>query len=120
MNNSNNSITIEDLIDKVKKYIQNDNDIELINKSFDYAYKKHFGVKRITGEDYINHPLNVAYILTDINADAECIAAALLHDTIEDTDSTLNDIKEKFGEEVASLVDGVTKINRLQPIKEKY
>ena len=111
--NNNNSITIEDLIDKVKNYIQNDSDIELINKSFDYAYKKHFGVKRITGEDYINHPLNVAYILTDINADAECIAAALLHDTIEDTDSTLNDIKEKFGEEVASLVDGVTKINRL-------
>ncbi len=113
MEENKKNITIEDLIEKVKTYIQDKDDINLINKSFDYAYKKHFGVKRISGEDYINHPLNVAYILTDINADAECIAAALLHDTIEDTDSTLNEIKEQFGENIASLVDGVTKINRL-------
>ena len=113
MNENNNPITIEDLIEKVKTYNQNEKDIQLINDAFDYAYKKHFGIKRITGEDYINHPLNVAYILTDINADAECLAAALLHDTIEDTDSTFKEIEEKFGSEVASLVDGVTKINRL-------
>lgn len=113
MNDNNKNITIEDLIDKVKSYIQDKSDIKLINKAFDYAYKKHFGVKRITGEDYINHPLNVAYILTDINADAECISAALLHDTVEDTDSTLKEIEELFGHDIASLVDGVTKINRL-------
>ena len=113
MNNTDKNITIEDLIDKVKKYNQNEKDIELINKAFDYAYKKHFGVKRITGDDYIIHPLNVAYILTDINADADCLAAALLHDTIEDTDSTFEEIKKLFNPEVASLVDGVTKINRL-------
>ena len=113
MNENNKPITIEDLIEKVKTYNQNEKDIQLINDAFDYAYKKHFGIKRITGEDYINHPLNVAYILTDINADAECLAAALLHDTIEDTDSTFKEIEEKFGSEVASLVDGVTKINRL-------
>ncbi len=113
MNENNKPITIENLIDKVRTYNQNEKDIELINKAFDYAYKKHFGVKRISGEDYINHPLNVAYILTDINADAECLAAALLHDTIEDTDSTFKEISEQFGNEVASLVDGVTKINRL-------
>ena len=113
MNETNKPITIENLIDKVRTYNQNEKDIELINKAFDYAYKKHFGVKRISGEDYINHPLNVAYILTDINADAECLAAALLHDTIEDTDSTFKEISEQFGNEVASLVDGVTKINRL-------
>ena len=113
MEENKKNITIEELIDKVKTYIQDKDDINLINDSFDYAYKKHFGVKRISGEDYINHPLNVAYILTDINADAECIAAALLHDTIEDTDSTLNEIKEQFGDNIASLVDGVTKINRL-------
>ena len=92
MNETNKPITIENLIDKVRTYNQNEKDIELINKAFDYAYKKHFGVKRISGEDYINHPLNVAYILTDINADAECLAAALLHDTIEDTDSTFKEI----------------------------
>lgn len=106
-------ITIEDLIDKVKKYNQNEEDLDLINKAFDYAYNKHFGVKRITGDDYISHPLNVAMILTDINADATCLAAALLHDTIEDTESTMEEIETLFGKEVAKLVDGVTKINRL-------
>ena len=109
----NDNITIEDLIAKIKTYNQDKEDLELINKAFDYAYKKHFGIKRITGDDYIIHPLNVAYILTEIKADAKCLAAALLHDTIEDTDSTFKEIKEQFGSEVASLVDGVTKINRL-------
>ena len=109
----NKNISIEDLIDRVKSYNNDANDIDLINRAFDYAYKKHFGVKRITGDDYISHPLNVAYILTDINADAACLAAALLHDTIEDTDSTFREITDLFGMEVANLVDGVTKINRL-------
>ena len=106
-------ITIEDLIDKFKSYNTNKKDLELINKAFDYAYKKHFGVKRISGDDYITHPLNVAMILTDINADAECLAAALLHDTVEDTDSTKEELTNLFGAEVSTLVDGVTKINRL-------
>lgn len=106
-------ITIEDLIDKVKEYDNNEKDIELIQKAYDYAFKKHFGVKRISGDDYIVHPLNVAMILTDINVDASCLAAALLHDTIEDTDSTKEEIVQLFGSEVALLVDGVTKINRL-------
>ena len=106
-------ITIEDLINKVKEYNNNEQDIELINKAYEYAYKKHFGVKRITGDDYITHPLNVAMILTDINADVACLVAALLHDTIEDTDSTKEEVTKLFGSEVALLVDGVTKINRL-------
>lgn len=105
--------TIEDLIDKFKSYNNDKKDLKLINDAFDYAYKKHFGVKRITGDDYITHPLSVAIILTDINADAECLAAALLHDTVEDTDSTKEEITELFGTNVALLVDGVTKINRL-------
>lgn len=113
MEELNKIITIEDLVDKFKTYSTNKKDLELINKAFDYAYKKHFGVKRITGDDYITHPLNVAYILTDINADAQCLAAALLHDTVEDTDSTKEEITELFGVEVAKLVDGVTKINKL-------
>ncbi len=106
-------ITIEDLIEKVKTYNTNEEDIDLINRAFDYAYKKHFGQKRISGDDYITHPLNVAMILTDINADATCLAAALLHDTIEDSDSTKEEVTELFGSDVALLVDGVTKINRL-------
>ena len=108
-----NPIIVDELIEKFKNYNNNPKDIELINKAFDYAYQKHFGVKRITGDDYISHPFSVAMILTDIKADASCLAAALLHDTVEDTDSTKEEITSLFGEEVANLVDGVTKINRL-------
>ena len=108
------NITIEDLIEKVKIYDENQDDLNLIRKAYEYAYKKHFSQKRITGDDYITHPLNVAWILTDVNADAEAISAALLHDTIEDSDSTYDEIKNLFGEDVAKIVDGVTKINRLK------
>lgn len=107
------NISIEDLIEKVKTYDDNADDLNLIRKAYDYAYRKHFSQKRITGDDYITHPLNVAWILTDVNADSEAVAAALLHDTIEDSDSTYDEIKDLFGENVAKIVDGVTKINRL-------
>lgn len=106
-------ITIEELIQKFKEYNNNEEDIELIRKAYDYAEKKHFGQKRISGDDYILHPLNVALILTEISADAPCMASALLHDTIEDSDATYEEIEEIFGSEIASLVDGVTKINKL-------
>ena len=106
-------ISIDDLIDKFKKYNDNEKDIDLIRRAYDYAEKKHFGQKRISGDDYILHPLNVALILTEISADAPCMAAALLHDTIEDSDATKEEIEELFGSEVALLVDGVTKINKL-------
>lgn len=107
------NITIDELIDKFKKYNNNEKDIELIRKSYYYAEKKHFGQKRISGDDYILHPLNVALILTEISADAPCMAAALLHDTIEDSDATKEEIESLFGSEVALLVDGVTKINKI-------
>ena len=106
-------INIEDLLAKVSSYDDNKNDLILIRNAYDYAYRKHFGQKRITGDDYITHPLNVAWILTDVNADGKAISAALLHDTIEDSDSSYEEIKNLFGEEVALIVDGVTKINKL-------
>ena len=84
-----------------------------VKDAYDYAYKKHFSQKRITGDDYIVHPLNVAWILTTVASDSEAIAAALLHDTIEDCDSTYEEIKSLFGENVAKIVDGVTKINQI-------
>ena len=108
------NITIEDLINKVKLYDENPENLNLIRKAYEYAYKKHFSQKRITGDDYITHPLNVAWILTGVSADADAISAALLHDTIEDSDSTYDEIKNLFGEDVAKIVDGVTKINRLK------
>ncbi len=107
------NLTIEDLIERFKKYNDNAEDIDLIKRVYQYAEKKHFGQKRISGDDYILHPLNVALILTDISADAPCMAAALLHDTIEDSDATKEEIEKLFGKEVALLVDGVTKINKL-------
>lgn len=107
------NITIDELIEKFKKYNNNEKDIDLIRRAYDYAEKKHFGQKRISGDDYILHPLNVALILTEISADAPCMAAALLHDTIEDSDATKEEIEELFGSEVALLVDGVTKINKI-------
>ena len=106
-------LTIDDLINKFKTYNDNEKDIELIRKAYDFAEKKHFGQKRISGDDYILHPLNVALILTEVSADAPCMAAALLHDTIEDCDVTKEEIENLFGSEVALLVDGVTKINRI-------
>ena len=106
-------ITIEKLLEKVKTYDEDKEDLTLIRNAYDYAYKKHFSQKRITGDDYITHPLNVALILTTVNADCEAIAAALLHDTIEDCDSTFEEIKTLFGENIAKIVDGVTKINRI-------
>ena len=106
-------ITIDELIDKFKIYNSNINDENLIRRAYEYAEKKHFSQKRISGDDYILHPLNVALILTEISADAPCMAAALLHDTIEDSDATKEEIEREFGSEIALLVDGVTKINKI-------
>ena len=109
---------IDDLINKFKTYNNNETDIELIRRAYDYAEKKHFGQKRISGDDYILHPLNVALILTEVSADASCMAAALLHDTIEDSDATREEIEQLFGSEVALLVDGVTKINKINFVSD--
>ena len=94
-------ITINDLIGRFSEYNTNSEDLDLINRAYEYAYNKHFGVKRISGDDYIIHPLNVAMILTDINADACCLAAALLHDVVEDTNTSNEEISKLFGSEVA-------------------
>ena len=107
------NISIDILIEKVSRYDDNEEDLKLIKDAYDYASKKHFSQKRITGDDYITHPLNVAWILTDVKADGKAISAALLHDTIEDSDSTFAEIENLFGRDVATIVDGVTKINRL-------
>lgn len=103
---------LEVLINKAKEYNPNA-DFNLITKAFNMAELHHRGQKRNSGEDYIIHPLNVALILADMNMDTQTIIAGLLHDTIEDTDVTYEDIKNDFGEEIANLVDGVTKLKKL-------
>ena len=109
---TNRTIDYEDLEKRIKEYLSEEDQKE-IKKAYLYAKEKHKGQYRKTGEEYIIHPLFVAYILTSINADKDTIIAALLHDVVEDTETSKNDIKEKFGETVANLVDGVTKINNI-------
>ena len=87
--------------------------MDIIREAYYFAEKHHEGQKRNSGEDYIVHPFNVACILAEMNMDVSTIIAGLLHDTIEDTSVTYDDVKEKFGEEVADLVDGVTKLKML-------
>lgn len=113
MTKKNIGLTYEILYKKIKSYISDKKELELIDKAYNYASEKHFGAKRLTGEDYIIHPLNVAYILTEINADCATICAGLLHDVLEDCDVTKEELATQFSEEIANLVDGVTKINKL-------
>jgi len=93
--------------------VGNNFDFDMIKKAFEICVIAHEGQKRKSNEDYYIHPFNVAKIIVSLGMDSQSIAAALLHDVVEDTDFTLEDIKEKFGEEVALIVDGVTKIGRL-------
>ena len=106
-------ITFEKLREKFLAYNKEKVDVEKITKAYLFAYEKHFGVKRLTNEDYIEHPLNVAYILTGVFADMATICAALLHDILEDCEVSEEELTEKFGPEITSLVVGVTKINKL-------
>ena len=113
MSKHQKDLTIKKLMDKIKTYITDENELSVIDKAYKYAYEKHFGQKRLTGEEYIIHPLNVAYILTRISADYETLSAALLHDVVEDCGVLVSEIEENFGHNIAILVDGVTKINKL-------
>ena len=106
-------LTFDELNEKIKSYITSEEELDIIKKSYEFASEKHFGQKRLTGEEYIIHPLNVAYILTRIKADFETLSAALLHDVAEDCNVSIDEIKERFGPNIAALVDGVTKIGRL-------
>lgn len=106
-----NTITFQDLLLKVLEY--SPEDAEIVSKAYDYAATFHEGQMRQSGEPYIIHPLNVAYILADMHADADTICAGLLHDTLEDTNVTKEDIAYYFNQNVASLVDGVTKLSKM-------
>lgn len=106
-------ITIEKLIDKIKS-VNPDANTELVEKAYEYAKEMHGDQKRESGEPYISHPLEVAYILADMQLDSEAIAAGLLHDVIEDTKSDYSEVAARFGDNVAMLVEGVTKLDKIQ------
>ena len=108
----NENITIQDVIAR-KKAVSRRADTRLILKAFYYADSKHKDQKRKSGEPYIIHPLNVAYILADVGMDDATICAALLHDVVEDTEVTHEDIVKEFGLEIAEMVAGVTKLGSM-------
>lgn len=107
------NITIQDIIAK-KKEMTRKVDTKLLLKAYQFASLKHGTQCRKSGEPYIIHPLNVAYILAEIGLDDSTIVAALLHDVVEDTDATREDIVNNFGVEIADIVDGVTKLSKMQ------
>ena len=108
-----NPVTIDAILEAVKRY-QPNADTDLIRRAYELADAAHKGQKRVSGEDYIIHPLAVAKILTDLQIDDITISAAILHDVVEDTTHTLDEMRELFGDEVAMLIDGVTKLGRIQ------
>lgn len=102
-----------ELVETVKSYDPSANE-DLLNRAYVFAMKAHGTQKRASGEDYFTHPLEVAGILVGMRLDVATIATALLHDTVEDTVATLEEIKKLFGKEVAFLVDGVTKLSQIE------
>ena len=107
-----------ELVERVKRYDPGA-DEDLLNRAYVYAMMAHGTQKRASGEAFVAHPLEVAAILTDLRLDTATIVAAVLHDTIEDTEATLEEINRVFGREIGSLVDGLTKIKRLDLVSKQ-
>ncbi len=105
-------IRINEILDKTAVYLS-EQEQALITKAYVFSATAHAGQVRLSGEPYLSHPLEVAGILADMRLDAASIAAGLLHDTVEDTKATVDEVEELFGEEVADIVDGVTKISQI-------
>lgn len=111
-------VRIEDIADKIEKY-QPDADIDMLRRAYVFSAKEHKGQIRASGEPYLTHPLAVADILADLRMDVATICTGLLHDVIEDTLVTIEDIDKYFGSEIAQLVDGVTKISNLGKVSKE-
>ena len=107
------AVTVDEITKRVAAYGGNNADIDLIRRAYNYSSVAHTGQTRKSGEPYIEHPMHVALILTQLKLDAASIVAAILHDTVEDTPTSIKDVHENFGDEVAELVDGVTKLSNI-------
>ena len=106
-------MTIEQIINRIKENNKNA-DIEILKKAYEFAKKAHKGQKRKTGGPYLEHALHTAFVLAQIKADFNTIIAGILHDVPEDTEYTLEDIKKEFGSDVATLVEGITKLSKIK------
>ena len=113
MLDSKEEVTIDSLLDSVRQ-AEPEADLSLVQRAYALAEAAHAGQKRASGEAYIIHPLHVAAILADMHLDDVTISAALLHDVVEDTTYTIEEMQEQFGDEVAMLIDGVTKLGRIE------
>src|SRR5499426_1740254 len=107
-----------DLVERVKKYNPT-TDEDILNRAYVYAMKAHGEQKRASGDPYFSHPLEVAAILTDLKLDDATIVAALLHDTIEDTEATRAEIDQMFGKDIGTLVEGLTKLKRIDLVSRE-
>src|ERR1700738_1697291 len=107
-----------DLVERVRSYNPDTNE-DLLNRAYVYAMKAHGAQKRASGDPFFSHPLEVAAILTDLKLDDATIVAAVLHDTIEDTDATREESEHLVGSEIATLVDGLTKIKKLDLVSKQ-
>ena len=107
------SITYDDLLKEIKTYIKDEEELKVIDNAYTFAFSCHEGKQRKNGEDYITHPLNVAMILTTLNVDYITLTASLLHETINHGNSSKEELEEKFGSEIAGIVDSISKINKL-------
>src|SRR5271165_1663626 len=101
-----------ELLRQMRENRPND-DLELVRKAYEFSQKQHSGQQRASGEPYLVHPLEVALVLAEMKMDAVAVAAGLLHDSVEDTSVTIVDIRKEFGEQVAHIVEGVTKISKI-------
>src|SRR5437899_8824162 len=105
-------IRLEEILDKVEKHRPGDN-FDMIRRAYIFSAKEHKGQVRASGEPYLMHPLEVANILAEMKMDATTVSVGLLHDVVEDTLVSLDDVDEMFGSDVAHIVDGVTKISQI-------
>ena len=107
-------MNLAELKEKIKSYYPVEPDLDRLENAYQFAVGAHQGQKRFSGELYITHPLGVSTILAELEMDMDTIVAGLLHDVVEDTEVTLEDIEERYGKEIAMLVDGVTKLSKLE------
>src|SRR5512139_448708 len=112
-------LRFNDILERLTSYNPHA-DTDLLRKAYVFSAKVHLGQVRLSGEPYLNHPLEVAGILTQLKLDVASVATGLLHDTVEDTLTSLEDIRNNFGEEIARLVDGLTKISQVSLRSSEY
>jgi (p)ppGpp synthetase, RelA/SpoT family len=111
--NDETSVTVENLFKQIESYL-NEEHVAIVRKAYEFAKRAHTNQYRKSGEPYIVHPIQVVAILAELRMDPATLAAGFLHDVVEDTDMTLEQVKEEFGDEIAMLVDGVTKLGKIK------